>query len=155
MVMGKMNWTRVIVCGLLTGVVWTGQSAISTWFLGAGFNAAVGGKVFAPGAGLFVFLFTLSLLGGIWAMWLYAAIRPRYGPGAKTAVIAGFAWWFVSTLADWTWTSLGFVSVTVFLPLSLIALPELIVAALVGAWLYKEDSTGESDPTQIVGSDQR
>lgn len=139
MAMGKMNWARVIVCGLLTGLVWTVLSAISTWFLGAAFNGAVGGnKVFAPGAGLFGFLFSLNLLGGIWAMWLYAAIRSRYGPGAKTAVIVGFAWWFVSSLADWTWVSLGFVPVAAFLSLSAIAIPELIVAALVGAWLYKE-----------------
>ena len=139
MAMGKMNWIRIIVCGLLTGIVWTVLSVISTWFLGAAFNAAVGGnKVFAPSAGLFTFLLTLNLLGGIWAMWLYAAIRPRYGPVAKTAVIVGFGWWFVSSLADWTWVSLGFVPVTAFLSLSAIAIPELIVAAFVGAWLYKE-----------------
>jgi len=139
MATGKINWTRVIVCGLLTGVVWTVLSALSTWFLGAGFNAAVGGnKIFAPTAGLFAFLFTLNLLGGIWAIWLYAAIRPRYGPGAKTAVLVGLAWWFVSSLADWTWVSLGFVPVTAFIWLSAIAIPELIVAALIGAWLYKE-----------------
>ena len=53
MAMGKMNWIRIIVCGLLTGIVWTVLSVISTWFLGAAFNAAVGGnKVFAPSAGL-------------------------------------------------------------------------------------------------------
>ena len=139
MATGKINWTRVLVCGLLAGVVWTAQSAISTWFLGAEFNEAVGGnKVFAPSAGLFTFLFTLNLLGGIWAVWLYAAIRPRYGPGAKTAVLAGFAWWLVSSLADWTWVSLGIVPVRAFIPLSAIAIPELIVAAFVGAWLYKE-----------------
>ena len=136
MAMGKMNWKRVIVCGLLAGVVWTVLSAISTWFLGAAFNAAVGGnKVFAPSAGLFAFLLTLNLLGGIWAMWRYAAIRPRYGPGAKTAVLVGFAWWFVSSLADWTWGSLGFVPVTAFIWLSAVAILELILAAFVGAWL--------------------
>jgi len=88
--------------------------------------------------GLFTFLLTLNLLGGIWTMWLYAAIRPRYGPVAKTAVIVGFGWWFVSSLADWTWVSLGFVPVTAFLSLSAIAIPELIVAAFFGAWLYNE-----------------
>jgi hypothetical protein len=37
------------------------------------------------------FLFVLNLAGGDSAMWLYAAIRSRHFPGAKTAVIAGFA----------------------------------------------------------------
>ena len=137
--MGKINWSRVILCGVLTGVVWTVLSAISTWYVGADFNSAVpGNKIFAPSSGLAAFLLTVNLAGGIWAMWLYAAIRPRYGAGAKTAAIAGFAWWVVSTLADTTWGSFGLVPVKALLPLSAVSLPEMIVAALVGAWLYKE-----------------
>ena len=88
-----MNWSRVIICGLVTGIVWTVLSAISTWYLGAEFNAAAGNKIFGPSAGLAVYLFAINLIGGIWAMWLYAAIRPRYGAGAKTAAVAGFSWW--------------------------------------------------------------
>jgi len=104
--MGKINWSRVILCGVLTGVVYTVLSAISTWYVGAGFNSAVpGNRIFAPSAGLAAFLLTVNLAGGIWAIWLYAAIRPRYGPGAKTAAVAGFAWWVVITLADATWGS--------------------------------------------------
>ena len=34
----------------------------------------------------------------IGAIWLYAAIRPRYGPGPGTAVRAGLAAWFFSGL---------------------------------------------------------
>jgi hypothetical protein len=30
-----------------------------------------------------------GFLIGIFAIWLYAAIRPRHGPGPKTAVCAG------------------------------------------------------------------
>jgi hypothetical protein len=33
----------------------------------------------------------------MWIMWLYAAIRPRYGPGPKTAAVAGFALWFIGS----------------------------------------------------------
>ncbi len=29
--MGKIKWSRVILCGVLTGVVYTVLSAISTW----------------------------------------------------------------------------------------------------------------------------
>ncbi len=137
--MGKINWSRVILCGVLTGVVYTVLSAISTWYVGAGFNSAVpGNRIFAPSAGLAAFLLTVNLAGGIWAIWLYAAIRPRYGPGAKTAAVAGFAWWVVITLADATWGSFGLVPIKALLPLSAVSLPEMIVAALVGAWLYRE-----------------
>lgn len=137
--MGKINWSRIIVCGLISGVVWTVLSALSTWYLGQEFSSYVpGNRVLQPTAGLFFFLLFLSLAGGVWAMWLYASIRPRYGPGAKTAVITGLSWWLVSTFADLTWGSLGFVPLKAFLPLSAVALPELIVAALVGAWFYRE-----------------
>ena len=129
----------MLVCGIVTGVVWTVLSAISTWFVGADFNSAVSGnKIFAPSAGLAAFLFSVNLAGGIWAMWLYAAIRPHYGPGPKTAAVAGFSWWIVSSLADATWGSFGLVPVKALLPLSAVSLPEMIVAAAIGAWLYKE-----------------
>ena len=137
--MGKINWTRVFLCGLIGGVVWTITSAISTWFVGADFNAAVqGNKIMAPSAGLAAFLFAVNLGGGIWAMWLYAAIRPRYGAGAKTAALAGLSWWVVSTLADSTWGSFQLVPIKALLPLSAVSLPEMVVAVLAGAWLYKE-----------------
>ena len=97
-------------------------SAISTWYVGGAFNAAVpGNKIFAPSARLASFLFAVNLAGGVWAMWLHAAIRPRYGPGAKTAVIAGLAWWIASTLADATWGSFRLVPVTALLPLSIVS----------------------------------
>jgi hypothetical protein len=135
----KMNWARIFICGLVTGIVWTVLSAISTWFVGADFNAAVpGNRIFAPSAGLAAFLFAVNLAGGVWAMWLYAAIRPRYSAGAKTAAIAGFSWWIVSTLADATWGSFRLVPVSALLPLSAVSLPEMIAAAIVGAWLYRE-----------------
>ena len=137
--MGQINWWRVIVCGLVTGIVWTILSAISTWYLGADFDAAVpGNKVFAPSAGLFVFLLAVNFAGGIWAMWLYASVRPRYGTGPKTALIVGFSWWFIVSLADATWGSFRLVPIKALLPLSAVSLPEAIIAALVGASLYKE-----------------
>ena len=97
-----------------------------------------GNRVFAPSGALVAFLFVVNLAGGIWAMWLYAAIRTRYGADPKTAAVAGFSWWVVSSLADATWGSFRLVPVKALLPLSAVSLPEMIVAALVGAWFYKE-----------------
>jgi hypothetical protein len=137
--MTAINWRRVLVCGIVTGVVWSVLSAISTRLLGADFNSAVpGNRLFAPSAGLAAFLFTVNLAGGIWSMWLYAAIRPRYGATARTAAVAGFSWWVVSSLADATWGSFGLVPIKALLRLSAVSLPEMIVAALIGAWHYKE-----------------
>lgn len=49
---------------------------------------------------MLAFLVIVNIAMGMWAMWLYAAIRPRYGPGPKTATVAGFAWWVVGSLMD-------------------------------------------------------
>ena len=55
------------------------------------------------------FFFAVDLLMGIWAMWLYSTITPRYGEGPRTAVIAGVAWWSIKSLQSAKWAGLGFV----------------------------------------------
>jgi hypothetical protein len=39
-----------------------------------------------------------GFLSGIAAISLYAAARPRFGPGGKTAVLTGFAFWVLTTV---------------------------------------------------------
>jgi hypothetical protein len=84
-----------------------------------------------------------GFLNGTLAVWLYAAIRPRCGGGPKTALSAGLFVWGLGYLLT---------SVTPFL-LSLyprrllsigltVGLIEVLVATLVGAWLYREPNVG-------------
>jgi len=80
----------------------------------------------------------LDLLEGITILWLYAAIRPRYGPGARTAIIAAFAWWFIVSLGDATWCSFGFFPASTAIPLMIGTIPAIILATLTGAKFYKE-----------------
>jgi hypothetical protein len=82
--MGKINWARVIICGIVAGLVWTVLTSLITAFFSKEFVAAVpGGRLTTPPHGMVAFLLVLNLLMGMWAMWLYAAIRPRYGPGMQ------------------------------------------------------------------------
>jgi hypothetical protein len=137
--MGKINWVRVFLCGLVAGLVWTLLSIVITASVGYDFVAAVsGGKLYAPRTELVAFHAGVNILMGIWAIWLYAAIRPRYGQGPKTAAVAGFAWWVIGALMNAIWGSLGFVPPKVLLMPVVAALPAIIVAAVIGAWAYKE-----------------
>lgn len=137
--MGRINWRRVLLCGSVAGVVWTLLSSVVTVLVGHDFAAAVpGNRLAAPSGGLVTFLFLVNLLEGIWAMWLYAAIRPRYGAGLKTAVVAGMSWWAISSLIDATWGSFGFVPVQALWPAMAASCPAILIAALAGAWLHKE-----------------
>ena len=137
--MAKINWIRVLLCGLLTGFVWTLFSIPLLYFLGGEFLEAVrAAQPDAQRAGVRIFLFASNLAACIWGIWLYAMLRPHTGPGPKTAVVAGLAWWVIVTLQSAKWVALGFVPTKAAFGLLLPTLPAIIAATLVGAWLYKD-----------------
>ncbi len=82
----------------------------------------------------------MSFVLGIAIVWLYAAIRPRYGAGPKTALCAGLAVWFFV----WLWGFGGTVVMGLY-PTKLVLITviwglfEVPIAAVVGAWPYKEE----------------
>ena len=80
----------------------------------------------------------LGFAAGIASVWLYAAIRPRYGAGAGTAARAGVVVWFFSSLVcTVVIVNMGLLP---FNPLPVVwELAQAIVATLIGAWLYKEE----------------
>ena len=134
-----MNWGRVFLCGLVAGGVWTLLSVTLLALVGGDFVDAVpGGRLNVPSGGLQAFLLLSNFAAGIWAMWLYAAIRPRYGPGPKTALVAGLAWWFIVSLQSGKWVALLSVHPKAVLTLLATTLPAIIVSAVVGAWPYEE-----------------
>lgn len=147
----KLHWIRVLLCGLVTGVLWYLLSAISLALVGRDFvEAVLGTREGRAGTWLFV---GVDLAMGVWATWLYVVIRPHYGAGAKTAVIAGFAWWFIKTLQSAKWAGLGFVP----LPANSLIGPLLgtlvaaVVATVTGAWLYeRRPEHGEPDRISAV-----
>ena len=69
----------------------------------------------------------------------HAAIRPRYGPGAVTALRAGFAvWLFVHATFSLAAGTMGLLPEKIMLISAAWSLPETLVATLAGAWLYRE-----------------
>jgi len=85
-----------------------------------------------------------DLIKGFAAVWIYAAIRPRFGAGAGTAVIAGLIAWLVAVplpligLIPMKFFPPGFVALW-----SAYAIVPMILGALVGAWLYREEVEGK------------
>ena len=136
--MSKINWYRVLLCGLLAGIVWIVLGGVVTTLLGRDFAALPHNRLGAPTPGFVLFNVVIDLVEGISILWLYAAIRPIYRPGAKAAVIAAFAWWFIVSLGDATWCSFGFFPPSTVIPLLIGTLPALILATITGARFYKE-----------------
>jgi len=135
--MGKINWARVFLCGLVTGFVWTILSIIILIFFGGAFRDIMHTSLPQPSAAAHMYLFFENLASGIWGVWLYAMIRAQAGPGPKTAVLAGIGWWVIVSLQSSKWVALGFVPTKAALGLLLPTLPAIILATLAGAWLYK------------------
>jgi len=142
--MGKINLGRVIVAGIVAGIVADilgfvvdGVLLAPQWT--AGFKA-LGRTDFSPTALIWINL--LGILGGIALIWIYAAIRPRFGPGPMTAVLAGVAFWIIGFLLP----NLTFMYFGGLFPARLSLLTtfggvvEIVIAALAGAALYKESA---------------
>jgi magnesium-transporting ATPase (P-type) len=143
--MGKINWSRVFLGGLLAGVVLIilGFATFALYLKRVYDPAleALGHPFPALTVGDYVIGIVFSLVVGILAVWLYSAIRPRYGAGPKTAVCAGLAFWaLISLFPSISLGSLGLFPGSVLLVDSLTSLVMYVVATLLGAWVYKEQS---------------
>lgn len=144
------NWIRLMLCGLVAGVVWNLLSAVFLAFFAPDFVASVQGSAPHPRLGG-PFFFAVDLAMGIWAVWLYSAIVPRYGARPTTVAIAGVAWWILKTLQSAKWAGLGFVDLSpALLPLGGATLVAAVVAAMAGAWLYRRVS--EPSPQDLAAT---
>lgn len=146
---GAMNQTiRIVLAGLVTGGISAGLGVVVLLFA-LGQTELANAVVTSGGLDFPSLPLLLEVAAGIWTMWLYASIRQRYGPGTKTAAIAGFALWVITALVDVRWVSLG---LTPFSLSSLMApvpsgLPIAIVAVVVGAWGFE---ASERRPSQAL-----
>ena len=79
-------------------------------------------------AGAVVIFNIWGFLLGIAAVWLYAAIRPRYGAGPKTAIRAGFVAWAIAVfLANLGNYPLGLFPTRLLVISSMVALVETVI----------------------------
>lgn len=142
--MGKINMGRVILGGLLAGLVMNiGEFVLNEPILGRDWATAMESlNRSAMGSGAIAIFTVMGFLLGIAAVYLYAAIRPRLGSGPKTAVCAGLLVWFFVYL----YPSVGAIGMDLF-PTRLLVIGtvwglfEIPIATVLGAWLYKEEST--------------
>jgi len=138
--MGKINWNRVILGGLVAGVIINVfEFALHGFVLAKDMDAAVRALGREVGGGALLMFLAWGFLVGIFAVWLYAAIRPRYGAGPKTALCAGAAVWGLGYLL----AAVGPIALHLF-PRHIMAiglavgLAEVLVGTVAGAWLYRE-----------------
>ena len=81
----------------------------------------------------------IDFLFGILLVWTYAAMRPRFGPGPKTAALAGVQVWLVALLLYGSMTFMGMWTWGYLISGAVAFLVIVVIAANVGAMLYKEE----------------
>lgn len=140
--MGKINLARVVLGGLLAGVVLTVfEFVLNGPILSDQWTAAMESlnRTAPEGAGTMIAYVIWNFLLGIALVWFYAAVRPRFGPGPKTAVFTGLAVWFVVWLLGFGGTVIGGMFPTNLVVITVIwELFEVPIATVAGAWLYQE-----------------
>ena len=143
-----INTQRVLLGGLAAGVVLNIiDGAVNGFILkdrmradGNAFKAGFGDQmaVVDPTA-IFTYI-GLDFVVGILLVWTYAAIRPRLGPGAKTAVNVAILFWVFGMILTTGYMMMGIMSRGLWFTYSLIWLVNLSLASLVGGWEYKEEA---------------
>jgi hypothetical protein len=140
-----INTSKVLVGGIVGGVVANVIDFVSnTYILGdmqkaamTKLNPALAANPTGSQIAGFVILDFILIIASVW---IYAAIRPRFGPGPKTAVYAGIATWLIGT------TVVGFFCVVNMIPASLyvasgvVELVNSVVSTIVGARFYTEEA---------------
>ena len=136
-----MNYARIILGGLVAGVVLNiGEFLLNDVILGAQMKTEFARlNLSDPGSTFLAVAVIMTFLLGIVLVMLYAMIRPRYGPGPKTAVCAASIVWFVVCLYSGIIYSLLLGFPMRFFVIGLVwCFIEYTIAAIAGAWLYRE-----------------
>jgi len=140
--MGSINVTRMLLGGLLAGLVLNiGEYVLNELILAAQWSAFMAESGMAEfSTGQLASFAIITFLFGIVLIWIYAAIRPRFGPGPKTAVIAGLTMWAIAWLLfGATLFAAGIYPMRLTVTTIVWGLFEAPIAAVAGAWLYRED----------------
>jgi hypothetical protein len=141
---GKINLWRVLLGGIVAGVVIDivdilvdGMWLAPQW---ADAMKVLGHVKVSPNDGKWFLL--AGLAAGIATIWIYAAIRPRFGAGAGTAVIAGLTIWIVTmVLPNLNMWINGLFPHRLIMLTCLGGVVEFVAGALAGAAIYKESAT--------------
>ena len=139
--MNNINLGRVVLGGLLAGlIINVGEFLLNDVILGTQMREFFSRyNIPEPGGTFLIVAVGMSFVIGIVLVLLYALIRPRLGPGVKTAIVAGLILWFCIYVYTGAINGLLFgIPANVMIIAFVWGLIEYLLAAIAGAWVYKE-----------------
>ncbi len=141
--MASINTGRVVAGGLVAGVVTNAcdmlwhmtvmQDDMAAMAQKFGMDPAAAQSMSAAAPWI-----VIDFLFGILIVWTYAAMRPRFGPGPKTALIAGITLYLAVTAVLYGFTSMGMMPMGALARGSAAELVSTVLGSLAGAAVYKE-----------------
>ena len=142
--MASINLGRVVAGGLVAGVVANVIDFVTnTYVLAADMAAWAPTRNLDPAAinsgPVAVTWIVVDFIFGLTVVSTYAAMRPRFGAGPKTAMLAALALWVAVTAVLFGFTQMGVFSMALFVKGSIAALINALVASVAGAAVYKEE----------------
>ena len=140
--MGKINLGRVILGGLVAGVIINVvEGVMNGVILQPQWSAAAKaiGRSATMSTKQIVAFNVWGFAAGIIAVWLYAAMRPRFGAGPRTAITAGAAVWLLAyAMANAMMAFLHLFPLGLLVTVTAVGLVEVLIAATAGAYFYRE-----------------
>jgi hypothetical protein len=147
--MTKINWVRLLLGGIVaTVILFLSDGVFHEHLLHHDWDAvysALGAHEATTEHGIKILYFLIFEIGRAFtAVFIYVLMRPFFGPGPKTAVMAAIVGWLAfSVTGPAQFIPLGFYSTALWGKVAGLHLVTSIVATLAGALLYKD----------VVGSD--
>lgn len=143
--MGRINYGRVVLGGLLAGLIINAGE----WLFHSMFGAAIEQRMTAAGINFgpnaIMGFIVIGFITGIIAVWLYAGVRPRFGPGVRTALMVAVAVWAIGpAVGNAAMKAMDLTTMQQALTGTVWSLVEYVVAIIAGAWLYREEGSSRA-----------
>jgi hypothetical protein len=143
----NINRQKVLVGGLAAGLVlnvidFLAHGVVLADRMRADANAfkpGLGDQLAVMGGGQIAMYVFFDFIVGLLLVWTYAAIRPRFGPGPRTAAYAALLFFVFGMILSYGYKEVGLMSSGVWWTYTVIWLVNLLLAAVVGARIYSEE----------------
>lgn len=144
-----MNTKKVIVAGLVAGVVLNILDFVLNGMVFGetmkaemnAFKPGLGDAMSAPDGSTMAGYIIMDFVIGMLFAYTYAAMRPRFGAGPKTSIIAALIFWIFGSIVAVNYMMVGMMSQGTWLKFGFTWLACLIITSLVAGALYSENST--------------
>ena len=138
-----INTSKVVVGGLVTGVVYNVLDMLWNFTVLQADGLAMAARLNLNPAVVTDISYQIpwivvDFVFGLLTIFIYAGFRPRFGPGPKTAVIAGFVLWVALTSLYCGFASMGLFTESMAMKGSLLGMVNVVIGSIAGAWAYTE-----------------